>query len=459
MFERFFARSPTPANPVAQDASIEGKGGHLSPHPTEPDQWARVSSAEWLTPDVISQKESRIAKHPQYYDWCRELADTLFKKHPGLIVQPVVPVKATKDPWARFFSSAVARWILLLPPGIPDQQHYCNCLAVCLNLAGYDTNEEIEDFLAKRHPTNTDSPENPDTRSLSIYDFIGTSRNYQAEQARLWIRAVPVLRATRNRTFLRGKPMDCCDDGDEPCFIHNLRAINPRTLPPMPTGRWNDGHIAWLDTSSFLSFLSHWTAATPISAADVAHGEPVPATDQDSWLASGFAELCRACGNTYYDSCEPSCSVCGCRADDPDVIEQYASSKKHAEWVLGDLKKGVALEIQQLEEARRRDEEERLQQQRKLFLEQKQAEERNRERLRAERAKQDASAQMARATEKIAVLRRRLADVGLEVGQPGDRTREASLRQLRDAIAEYENARESYEKWQASSDAGSRDEA
>lgn len=462
MFERFFARSPTPANPLAQDASIEVKGGQLSPHPTVPDQWARVSSAEWLEPDAISQRESRIAKNPQYYDWCRELVDTLFKKHPGLIVQPVVPVEATTDPWVCLFRSAVARWMLLLPPGVPDQQHYCNCLAVCLNLTGYDTNEEIEDFLANAPTTSTQVAENADSLFLKISDFRATECNHQYGRARLWIRAVPVLRATRNRTILRGKPLVCCDDYDEPYFIHNLRALNPKSSPPALMGAWSDGHIAWVDTAVFLSFMSQWVTTTPISATDVPYGEPNPATAQDSWLASGFAELCKVCGNTYYDAGKALCSLCGCRADDPDAIAEYVSSRKHAKWVLGDLKKGVALELQQLEEARRRAEEARRldeEQQRKLLAEQRKAEERNRERLRIEREKHNALSQMASATEMIAVLRRRLAEVSLEDRESNDATRETCLRKLCDAIAQYESASESYERCQASSDAEPQDQA
>lgn len=456
MFGRFFARRPAPPSPPVCKPALADNDERLSPHPTQPDQWERVSSEQWLKPDFISQRDSRIAKNPQYYDYCRELVATLFKKHPGIITQPVAAVSGADDPWTYFFHSAVVRWILLLPSGVPDRQRYCNCLAVCLNLPGFDTDDEIEDFVNRHQSHGAYPKKNPSDPFLAISDFSATGRQYKYSQQRLWIRAVPVLRATRNRTFLRGKPLECCDDYDEPHFIHNLRAINPKSLPPTLASEWSDGHIAWLDSAAFHSFLSHWATTTPISATDVPYGEPNSATDQDSWLAGGFAELCKACGNTYYDKGDASCSLCGCRADDPDAIAQYVSSRKHAKWVLGDLKKGVALELQQIEEARRRaeearqrDEAEQLQQQRKILAEQRKAEEKNKERLRLEREKHNALSQMASATETIAVLRRRLSEISLEDGLSRDAEREACLRKLCDAIAEYEAASESYERCQA----------
>jgi hypothetical protein len=232
---------------------------------------------------------------------------------------------------------------------------------------------------------------------------------------------------------------------------------------------WNDGHISWLGTSSFLAVLDAWAAATPISAADVAYGETISATDRAALVAGGFAELCKACGAKYFDVGDALCARCGCHADDPDDLVQYASSKKHATWVLGELKEQVARELQEVDEdhrraedARRRKEEERrlaeeahcrqeeewLEQQRKLTAQRREAEQRTQERLRVEREKQDALAKMASATETISSLRHQLAEARANSGISSDHMRETCLRKLHEAIGQYETASERYEQLQ-----------
>lgn len=456
LFNWFFPRRIIQATPPARYVPLSRKAERLLPQPTPCDQWKRVSSAEWLKPDMIHQEGSRIAANPQYYDWCGELVKTLFKQHPNVVTQPVERTRPETDTWTCWFGAAVARWVLLLPLGIPDQRHYCNGLAVCLTLPGFNTDEEIEDFLTKAESGGAACRADGDLPFLSISDLALLDRGYDVKRSGLWISAIPVLRATLDRTFPRGEPLEQASDFDgRPKLIHNLRAFNPTLLPPTPSGLWNDGHISWLGNSSFLSFLDAWVAATPISAADVPYGEPGSATGYESLAASGFAELCKACGATYFDPGDALCARCGCRADNRDGIEQYASSTAHARWVLGELKDEVARELQRIEEdrsraeeAHRRQKEERLEQQRKLAAQQREAEHKKQEKLRVDREKQDALVGMASATESIVSLRRQLDESQANEGTSSDQMREACLRRLSEAIGQYETASRRYEQLQ-----------
>ncbi len=463
IFGRFFPRTRVQATSAALGASPERKDDQLSPYPAKSYEWKRVSLAEWLKPDSISQAQSRIAQNPQYYVWCRDLVDALFKKHPRLVTQPVAREYSKTGAWASSFGPSVARWMLLLPQGTTDQRHYCNGLAVCLTLPGFDTDERLHDFLDRCESSESSCKSDGDSPFLSISDFDLIDRNDHFKRDCLWISAIPVLRATKDRTFLRGEPFRRPYESDR----HNLRAFNPRLLPPTPGHLWSDGHISWLGTSSFLAFLDAWAAATPISAADVPYGESISATDKAALAAGGFAELCKACGTTYFDVSNAACTRCGCHADDPDDLLQYASSKKHATWVMGELKEQVTRELQKVAEDRRRAEEDvrrkeeercraeeafrlkeegRLEQQRWLTEQRRQVEKRTQERLRIERDKQDVLAKMASATESISTLRRQLVEADANGGNSSAHMRETCLRKLHEAIARYENASALFEK-------------
>jgi hypothetical protein len=452
MFRNLFACLPKAAAiNIRAPASTSG-GESLRPHPSTAIKWKRESAAEWLKPDFIAQDASRIARHPQYYDWCRELVTHLFRHTPQIIVQPVSPVRSVDDQWTSYFRSAVVRWILLVPRGDPDRRHYCNCLAVCLNLSGYDTDEEIEDFVAHAEAVTASTKDDRDASLIALSDFGAVHRKYAHRASQLWIRAVPVLRATQDRTFPRGSPLESRHVGEEQCFIHRLRALNPLSLPPIHAGAWNDGHIAWLDKSSFLAFLNQWATGTPLAATDVPYGEEITASTKDSRLASGFAEICKACGDTYFDVGGARCERCGCHPADRHSLTNYVTNREHIEWVRGNLKTAVDAALKEIEESRRRDRDEQRRAE-ELRLEQKRAEEaaakRQQEQQEILSQVRHYAAEMERANETIVALRHKLELIELKYVRSDGRARETCLRELQAAIAQYDTAYVNYAQWQS----------
>jgi hypothetical protein len=231
---------------------------HPINHGDKPFLWQATSVEEWLEPDRIHQRGSRIDRNPDFYDRCRLLLGRMRRATANFLDSSIVPVtyeyfdnKHSRDgTWASCFYSGVSRWLLLTNhPATVTPQH-ATALAVCLGIPGFDTDEDIE-----WNPDGDYGWARSETIAPERLAWLRQYANPVEGRSRLWIRSVFVECAGPCATFLSGSIYDPhSDDSRHPYLV----ATDPDRFERGWVGRMRDGYLSWTDEDRFLLFLNDW---------------------------------------------------------------------------------------------------------------------------------------------------------------------------------------------------------
>jgi hypothetical protein len=223
-----------------------------------PFRWKAVTVQEWLQPEHIHQRGSRIDRNPDFYNRCRRLLERMRRATAENLDSLITPVNynvsenddCQEGVWASYFYSGVSRWLLLTNHPERAVARDQIALAVCLGLPGFDTDQET----AWRPSTNYEWASSQ-TLAPNRLAWVQHKAPVSGEESGLWIRVVFVRMARPWETFLCGSIYN--EDSDDP-HEPNLVATNPDRFEPGWLTRMSNGFLSWTDEQRFLLFLNEW---------------------------------------------------------------------------------------------------------------------------------------------------------------------------------------------------------